>query len=47
MYTLCKVYVTDVRTIDKSLLNNGVLDIMLINTLGLNSDIIKITAVFV
>ncbi|KAG7126997.1 Transmembrane GTPase fzo1 like protein [Verticillium longisporum] len=45
-YTLCKVYVKDVRTIDESLLNNGVVDIALIDAPGLNSDTTKTTAVF-
>ncbi|KAF5009686.1 hypothetical protein F66182_15529, partial [Fusarium sp. NRRL 66182] len=45
-YTQCKVYVKDVRTIDQSLLNNGVVDIALIDAPGLNSDSIKTTAVF-
>ncbi|KAH7374670.1 transmembrane GTPase fzo1 [Plectosphaerella cucumerina] len=45
-YTLCKVYVNDVRTIDESLLNNGVVDIALIDAPGLNSDTTKTTAVF-
>ena len=45
-YTLCKVYVKDVRTIDESLLNNGVVDIALIDAPGLNSDSLKTTAVF-
>ncbi|KAF6812637.1 transmembrane GTPase fzo1 [Colletotrichum sojae] len=45
-YTQCKVYVKDVRTIDESLLNNGVVDIALIDAPGLNSDTTKTTAVF-
>lgn len=45
-YTLCKVYVRDVRSIDESLLNNGVVDIALIDAPGLNSDTTKTTAVF-
>ena len=45
-YTQCKIYVKDVRTIDESLLNNGVVDIALIDAPGLNSDSIKTTAVF-
>ncbi|TDZ28816.1 Transmembrane GTPase fzo1 [Colletotrichum spinosum] len=45
-YTQCKVYVKDVRSIDKSLLNNGVVDIALIDAPGLNSDTTKTTAVF-
>jgi mitofusin len=42
----CKVYVKDVRTIDESLLNNGVVDIAIIDAPGLNSDSLKTTAVF-
>lgn len=45
-YTQCKVYVKDSRTIDESLLNNGVVDIVLIDAPGLNSDSVKTTAVF-
>ena len=45
-YMQCKVYVTDIRTIDESLLNNGVVDISIIDAPGLNSDSLKTTAVF-
>lgn len=45
-YTQCKVYVKDIRTIDESLLNNGVVDISIIDAPGLNSDSLKTTAVF-
>ncbi|KAL8728606.1 MAG: hypothetical protein Q9181_005293, partial [Wetmoreana brouardii] len=45
-YTQCKVYVKDIRTIDESLLNNGVIDISIIDAPGLNSDSLKTTAVF-
>jgi mitofusin 2 len=45
-YMQCKVYVKDGRTIDESLLNNGVVDIALIDAPGLNSDSVKTTAVF-
>ena len=45
-YTQCKVYVKDVRSIDESLLNNGVVDISIIDAPGLNSDSLKTTAVF-
>lgn len=45
-YMQCKVYVKDVRTVDESLLNNGVVDIALIDAPGLNSDSVKTTAVF-
>lgn len=45
-YMQCKVYVKDARAIDESLLNNGVVDISLIDAPGLNSDSVKTTAVF-
>ena len=45
-YSQCKVYIKDVRTIDESLLNNGVVDISIIDAPGLNSDSLKTTAVF-
>ena len=45
-YMQCKIYVKDVRSIDESLLNNGVVDIALIDAPGLNSDSLKTTAVF-
>ncbi|KAI0441698.1 hypothetical protein F4803DRAFT_522255 [Xylaria telfairii] len=45
-YMQCKVYVKDVRTVDESLLNNGVVDIALIDAPGLNSDTTKTTAIF-
>ncbi|KAI1346606.1 hypothetical protein F5Y01DRAFT_18286 [Xylaria sp. FL0043] len=45
-YLQCKVYVKDVRTVDESLLNNGVVDIALIDAPGLNSDTTKTTAIF-
>ncbi|KAL9005651.1 MAG: hypothetical protein Q9188_001557, partial [Gyalolechia gomerana] len=45
-YTQCKVYVKDIRSIDESLLNNGVVDISIIDAPGLNSDSLKTTAVF-
>jgi mitofusin 2 len=45
-YMQCKVYVKDVRSIDESLLTNGVVDIALIDAPGLNSDTTKTTAVF-
>lgn len=45
-YSQCKVYIKDIRTVDESLLNNGVLDIALIDAPGLNNDSIKTTAVF-
>jgi mitofusin len=45
-YSQCKVYVKDIRTVDESLLNNGVVDIALIDAPGLNSDTTKTTAIF-
>lgn len=45
-YMQCKVYVKDIRSIDESLLNNGVVDISIIDAPGLNSDSVKTTAVF-
>jgi len=45
-YSQCKVYVKDVRSVDQSLLNNGVVDIALIDAPGLNNDSLKTTAVF-
>ena len=45
-YNSCKIYVKDIRSIDESLLNNGVVDIALIDAPGLNSDSLKTTAVF-
>lgn len=45
-YMQCKVYVKDNRSIDQSLLNNGVVDIALIDAPGLNSDTTKTTALF-
>lgn len=45
-YTQCKIFVRDNRTIDESLLNNGVVDIALIDAPGLNSDNTKTTAIF-
>ncbi|KAI1828248.1 transmembrane GTPase fzo1 [Xylaria intraflava] len=45
-YMQCKIYVKDVRSVDESLLNNGVVDIALIDAPGLNSDTTKTTAIF-
>ncbi|KAJ8106888.1 hypothetical protein ONZ43_g6908 [Nemania bipapillata] len=45
-YMQCKVYVKDIRSVDESLLNNGVVDIALIDAPGLNSDTTKTTAIF-
>ena len=45
-YSNCKIYLRDVRSIDKSLLNNGVVDISIIDAPSLNNDTTKTTAVF-
>ncbi|KAK5161530.1 hypothetical protein LTR04_004263 [Oleoguttula sp. CCFEE 6159] len=45
-YSQCKIYVKDIRAVDESLLNNGVVDIALIDAPGLNNDSLKTTAVF-
>lgn len=45
-YTQCKIFVKDGRTIDESLLNNGVVDIALIDAPGLNADNTQTTAIF-
>ena len=45
-YSQAKVYVKDIRSIDESLLNNGVVDISIIDAPGLNMDSLKTTAVF-
>lgn len=45
-YLQCKVYLRDATTLKKSLLNNRVVDISLIDAPGLNSDTTKTTAVF-
>ena len=45
-FSSCKIYIKDIRTIDESLLNNGVVDISIIDAPGLNSDSLKTTAVF-
>jgi mitofusin len=45
-FSQCKVYIRDIRAVDESLLNNGVVDIALIDAPGLNADSIKTTAVF-
>lgn len=45
-YNQCKVYVKDIREIQESLLNNGVVDISIIDAPGLNADTTKTTAVF-
>jgi mitofusin len=45
-FSQCKIYVRDIRSVDESLLNNGVVDIALIDAPGLNADSVKTTAVF-
>lgn len=45
-YTQCKVYVKDIRSVNESLLNNGIVDISIIDAPGLNSDSLKTTAIF-
>jgi len=45
-WSQCKVYIRDIRPVDQSLLNNGVVDIALIDAPGLNNDSLKTTAVF-
>lgn len=45
-YLQAKVYVKDIRSVDESLLNNGVVDISLIDAPGLNMDSLKTHAVF-
>jgi mitofusin len=45
-YMQAKIYVKDVRGVDESLLNNGVIDIALIDAPGLNMDSLKTHAVF-
>ncbi|KAK4633111.1 Transmembrane GTPase fzo1 [Fulvia fulva] len=45
-WSMCKIYIKDVRAVDQSLLNNGVVDIALIDAPGLNNDSLKTTAVF-
>lgn len=45
-YSQCKIYIKDIRTVDQSLLNNGVVDIALIDAPGLNNDSLKTTALF-
>jgi mitofusin len=45
-YHQCKVYVRDTRATNKSLLNNGTVQITLIDAPGLNSHNAKTTAVF-
>lgn len=45
-YSLFKIYCNDDRTEEESLLNNGVVDISLIDSPGLNIDSLKTTALF-
>lgn len=45
-YSQCKIYIQDIRSVDESLLNNGVVDIALIDAPGLNADSLKTTALF-
>jgi mitofusin len=45
-YSQCKIYIKDIRSVDQSLLNNGVVDIAIIDAPGLNNDSLKTTAVF-
>ncbi|KAG0127448.1 hypothetical protein HOY82DRAFT_76956 [Tuber indicum] len=45
-YSQVKIYVEDARSVDQSLLRNGVVDIALIDAPGLNLDSLKTTAVF-
>ncbi|KAF1983232.1 hypothetical protein K402DRAFT_466250 [Aulographum hederae CBS 113979] len=45
-WSQCKIYIEDIRTVEESLLNNGVVDIALIDAPGLNNDSLKTTAVF-
>lgn len=45
-WSQCKVFIRDIRPVDQSLLNNGVVDIALIDAPGLNNDSLKTTAVF-
>ncbi|GAB7358102.1 hypothetical protein MBLNU230_g0263t1 [Neophaeotheca triangularis] len=45
-WSQCKIYIKDIRSVDQSLLNNGVVDIALIDAPGLNNDSLKTTALF-
>lgn len=45
-YYQCKIYIKDARSVDQSLLNNGAVDISIIDAPGLNADSIQTTAVF-
>jgi replication fork clamp-binding protein CrfC len=45
-WSQCKIYIKDIRAVDESLLNNGVVDIALIDAPGLNKDSVITTANF-
>lgn len=45
-WSQCKIYVKDLRTVDSSLLSNGIVDIALIDAPGLNNDSLLTTANF-
>lgn len=45
-YKMLKIYANDARNMQESLLHNGVVDIALIDSPGLNTDSVKTTAVF-
>ncbi|KAK4186830.1 hypothetical protein QBC35DRAFT_253333 [Podospora australis] len=45
-YAQCKVYIKDARPKEESLLHNGIIDIALIDSPGLNTDTTKTTAIF-
>jgi GTPase SAR1 family protein len=45
-FSQCKIYIRDIRDVDESILNNGVVDIALIDAPGLNADSLKTTAIF-
>lgn len=45
-YQMLKVYTSDRRSTNESLLHNGVVDIALIDSPGLNTDSVKTTAIF-
>lgn len=45
-WSQCKIYIKDVRSVDQSLLSNGVVDIALIDAPGLNHDSVITTANF-
>lgn len=45
-FAQCKIYIQDLRGVDESILNNGVVDIALIDAPGLNADSVMTTAVF-